>query len=58
MRLIVERFTSLPLTITAAIFVVLRISICRIGVQQDYIASLPHLNRALQGFTSKKYVQD
>jgi len=28
---------------------------CRIGVQQDYVASLPHLNGALQGFTSKKY---
>ena len=28
---------------------------CRIGVQQDYIASLSHLNGALQGFTSKKY---
>jgi hypothetical protein len=28
---------------------------CRIGVQQDYVASLPHLNGALQGFASKKY---
>ena len=28
---------------------------CRIGVQEDYVASLPHLNGALQGFTPKKY---